>query len=79
MFFSKVSYQVIKYHPKKSNSGFTSLSVLKYYYDRALEIFPDQNLDEIKQFKSKFPNMSQSDINQKFNRFYVDKLVNLKY
>ena len=53
--------------------------MLKYYYDRALDISPDQDLDEIKEFKLKYPNLSSDDINQKYNRYYVDKLVNIKY
>lgn len=70
---------VTKYHPKKSNSRFASLTMLKYYYDRALEINPDPNCDDIKWLKSKYPNLSDAQINAKYNRGYVDKLVNLKY
>ena len=70
---------VIKLHPKKSNTRFASLTMLKYYYDRALDITPDQNSDEIKELKLKYNNLSQSEINAKYNRYYVDKLINLKY
>ena len=70
---------VLKFHPKKSNSKFTSLKKLKYYYDCALEMFPDQTSKDIDEIKSKYTNLSPNEINQKYNRIYVDKLVNLKY
>ncbi len=70
---------VLKLHPKKSNSKFASLTMLKYYYDRALDVSPDPDSDDIKELKSKYPNLSSNEINQKYNRYYVDKLVNLKY
>lgn len=70
---------VSKFHSKKSNPKFASLTMLKYYYDMALIASPDQNSDDIKQLKSKYPTLSQSEINQKYNRYFVDKLVNLKY
>lgn len=70
---------VKKSHPKKSHSKFASLTMLKYYYDRALDVSPDPDLDEIKEFKKKYPNMTVKEINNKYNRYYVDKLVNLKY
>lgn len=68
-----------KSHPKKSHSKFASLTLLKYYYDRALDISPDPDLDEIKELKAKYPNFTDQEINAKFNRYYVDKLVNIKY
>lgn len=70
---------VKKYHPKKSVHKFASLTMLKYYYDRALEITPDVNCDEIKELKKKYPNLNEDDINSKYNRYYVDKLKELKY
>lgn len=76
---TQIDLIVKKYHPKKYNFGFASLTMLKYYYDRALDMFPDPDLDEIIELKFKFPNLSEKDINQKFNRYYVDKLVNIKY
>lgn len=76
---SKIDSIVLKYHPKKSNSKFASLTMLKYYYDRALEMSPDPNCDEIKELKKKYSNLTPNEINQKYNRYYVDKLVNLKY
>jgi hypothetical protein len=39
-----------QFHPKKSYSNFTSLGQMKYYYDRAIDSCPDQNLDEIKEY-----------------------------
>jgi hypothetical protein len=68
-----------KSHPKKFHPKFASLTMLKYYYDRALDMSPDPNSSDIKEFKSKYPNLSLKEINQKYNRYYVDKLVNLKY
>jgi len=76
---TQIDLIVTKSHPKKSNSKFTSLAILKNYYDRALDVSPDPDLDDIKQLKLKYPNLSQNDINQKYNRYYVDKIVNLKY
>ena len=70
---------ITKYHPKKSNPKFASLTMLKYYYDRALDISLDPNSDDIKELKAKYPNMTENEINTKYNRYYVDKLVNLKY
>lgn len=70
---------VKKYHPKKSNTKFASLTMLKYYYDRALEKSPNTNSDEIKELKIKYPNLTEQEINAKYNRHYVDKLVGLKY
>jgi hypothetical protein len=76
---TQIDFIITRMHPKKSNPRFASLTMLKYYYDRALDISPDQDLDEIKEFKLKYPNLSSDEINQKYNRYYVDKLVNIKY
>lgn len=76
---TQIDLVVTKSHPKKSNSRFTSLKKLKYYYDCALEVFPDPESSEIKKLKSKYPNLTSNEINIKYNRYYVDKLVNLKY
>lgn len=70
---------VSKHHTKKSNPKFTSLSLLKFYYDKALETAPDQNCDMMKELQTKYSNLTLNEINQKYNRYYVDKLVNLKY
>jgi len=70
---------IIQSHPKKSLSNFASLTLLKYYYDRALDVSPDPNCDEIKELKQKYPSLSQREINEKYNRYWVDKLVKLKY
>jgi len=53
--------------------------MLKYYYDRALDISPDPDSDEIKELKVKYPTLSEKEINEKYNRLWVDKLINLKY
>jgi hypothetical protein len=76
---SQIDDIIMKYHPKKNNPRFTSLTLLKYYYDRSLDILPDSNLDEIKELKQKYSNLTSEEINYKYNRYYVDKLVNLKY
>lgn len=76
---TQIDLIVTKSHSKKSNSRFASLKTLKHYYDCALEISPDPESSEIKELKSKYPNLSPNEINTKYNRYYVDKLVNLKY
>lgn len=76
---SQIDLVVLKYHPKKLNSKFASLTMLKYYYDCALTTSIDPESDDIKELLSKYPNITQNEINQKYNRYYVDKLVNLKY
>lgn len=69
---------ILKYHPNKSNSKFTSLSKLKHYYDQALETQPDPECIEIKELKNKYQDSSEIEINYRYNRIFVDKLVNLK-
>jgi hypothetical protein len=76
---SQIDKIIMNHHTKRFNSNFASLTMLKYYYDRSLDILPDHNSDEIKDLKKIHPNLSDNEINQKFNRYYVDKLVNLKY
>jgi len=76
---SQIDSIVLKFHPKKSNSKFASLTLLKYYYDCALNPSPDPESDDIKEFETKYPNLTPNEINQKYNRYWVDKLVNLKY
>lgn len=68
-----------KYHPKKNCSNFTSLTTLKYYYDQSIEHSPDINSDEINELKLKYPNISEKEINEKYNRYWVDKIVRIKY
>ena len=70
---------IFKYHPKKNLNKFTALSELKKFYDKALEKSPDPNCIEIIELKKKFLGLSNNEINEKYNRFWVDKLVNLKY
>lgn len=76
---SQIDSIVCQSHPKKSYSNFTSLTELKFYYDRALESSPDPNSDEIKELKQKYPTLSEKEINGKYNRYYIDKLVKIKY
>ena len=70
---------ILNHHPKKTHNKFTSLTILKYYYDKAIESSPDPNCDEIIDLKKKYPKLSNNEINQKYNRYYVDKLVGLIY
>jgi len=76
---TEIDVIITKFHPKKSNPKFASLTMLKYYYDRALDISPDPDSDDIKELKSKHPKLTKNEINAKYNRYFVDKLVNLKY
>lgn len=76
---SQIDRIVMSSHPKKSHSNFASLTMLKYYYDMALESSPDPKSDEIIDLKNKYPSLGERDINEKFNRYWVDKLVRLKY
>jgi hypothetical protein len=76
---SQIDSIILKSHPKKTNSKFASLTMLKYYYDRAIDISPDPDSDEIKELNQKYPNLSEKEINDKYNRYWVDKLVNLIY
>jgi hypothetical protein len=76
---SQIDSIVSKLHPKRSIGNFTSLSTLKYYYDNALNSSPDPNSDEIIELKKKYPSLTDNEINEKYNRYWVDKLVKLKY
>lgn len=76
---SQIDKIVCNNHPFKSHYNFASLTMLKYYYDRSLELSPDQDFDEIKELKIKYPSLNQQEINEKFNRYWVDKLVKIKY
>ena len=75
---SQIDLIVVKLHPKKSLGNFTTLTMIKYYYDNALDSSPDPNSDEIKELKKKYPNLNGIEINEKYNRYWVDKLVKLK-
>lgn len=70
---------ILSSHYKRTHPNFMSLKLLKSYYDCALESNPDPNSDQIKELKKKFPNLSTREINEKYNRYYVDILVNTKY
>lgn len=70
---------ILKLHPKKTLNNFTTLSQLKFYYDKALDPSPDQNCSEIKILKEKYKDLSCIEINDKYNRYWVDKLINIKY
>lgn len=76
---SQIDSIIKKTHPKRSDSNFMTLTTLKYYYDNALNPSPDPDSDEIKELKKKYQNLTKNEINEKYNRFWVDKLVKLKY
>ena len=76
---SKIDSIILKSHPKRSIGNFESLSRIKYYYDNALNPSPDPDSDEIIELKKKYPTLNNNEINEKYNRFWVDKLVKLKY
>jgi hypothetical protein len=76
---SQIDRIVFNHHPKKSCGNFASLTMLKYYYDMALESSPDPDCDEIKELEKKYPSLNKKEINEKFNRYWIDKLVRLKY
>ena len=76
---SKIDLVVQKSHPKRTQPSFATLTMIKFYYDNALNSSPDPNSDEIKELKKKYPTLTENEINEKYNRFWVDKLVKLKY
>lgn len=76
---SQIDSIILKLHPNRSINNFVSLTKLKYYYDNALIQIPDPNCDEMIKLKEKFPNLENNQINEKYNRLWVDKLVKLKY
>jgi len=49
-----------------------TLKTLKEYYDQALNSSPD-----ITELKKTFPDLTDRELKEKFNRMYVDKLVNM--
>lgn len=76
---SRIDLIVQKYHPKRSQPNFVTLKMLKLYYDNALNPSPDLNLYEIKELQIKYPSLNNNEINEKYYRYWVDKLVKLKY
>ena len=78
---SEIDEIIINFHPKKSQKNFASLTLLKYYYDRALDITPDPQCDEITEIKKKYvgQKLSEKEINEKYNRYWVDELVKINY
>lgn len=76
---SQIDEIVMKLHPKRTQSNFASLTMIKYYYDNALNPSPDPDSDEIKELKKKYSNLPTNEINEKYNRYWVDKLLKLKY
>ena len=79
---SQIDLMMLKSNHKKSvdnlTTSLTSLTTIKYYYDNALNPSPDPNCDEIIELKKKYPNLNGGEINEKYNRYWVDKLVKLK-
>ena len=70
---------ILKHHPKRFLSKFLTLSMIKYYYDNALNPNPDKNCYEIMTFKKSYPDLDESEIIEKYNRYWVDMLVNSIY
>lgn len=70
---------VMTAHPSRTLKNFVSLATLKTYYDNALEMCPNPESKEMKDIISKYPNMDQSNLNLKYNIYWVDKLVKIKY
>lgn len=70
---------VMNYHPKRNHQKFASLAKLKKYYDNSLNSSPDPKLKHILDLKKKFPDFTEREINDKYNRYWVDKLVGIKY
>ncbi len=70
---------VSKYHKNKNN--FTSLKTLKEYYDNAICSESELAINSSAKtwFKSNNYKLNKKEHLEKFNRFNVDKLVNLKY
>ena len=67
-------------HKKNWNiKNLTPLSTLKLYYDNAINSSPDPNCKEIIELRQQFPSFNNMEINDKYNRYFVDKLVKLKY
>ncbi len=76
---AQIDLIVMSKHPSRTLTNFVPLSTLKTYYDNALEMSPNQESNEIKNIISKFPNLNQIEINLKYNRYWVDKLVKIRY
>ncbi len=70
---NKIDEIVSKYHNKKF---LTSLKKIKKYYDNAIDNNP--SCDEFMELKSKYPNLNEREIIDKFNRLNVDFLVKSK-
>ena len=66
---------ILTHHKNRFNKNFIKLSTLKLYYDNAIESCPDQNSNDIVELVQKYPNLTNKEINDKFNRYYVDKLL----
>ena len=75
---SQIDSIVLEHHPKKSSSNFASLTMIKYYYDNALITSPDPDSDEMVELKKKYPNLNSDELNEKYNKYWVDKLVKIK-
>lgn len=66
---------VLKHH--KNKNFLTSLKLLKNYYHKAINSNPSDN--EFIELKKKYNNLSSIELRDKYNRKYVDILVNLMY
>lgn len=73
-----IDYIVKKYHPYRNNYNFASLRTLKMYYDNAL-VINDTECEEIKNLRKNNSNLTDKEVCDLYHRFWVDKLVNLRY
>ena len=73
----EIDYIVSKYHKNKKNKNFTSIYNLKLYYDNALKNNYDENCFTFEQIKNNNPHLTLDEVKEKYNRTWVDKLVNL--
>ena len=64
---------------KKRYNGFTKIMTLKKYYDNATINDIDKNSEEYNNILRDNSNLSEVDINDKYYRLWVDKLVNLNF
>ena len=64
---------------KKRHNGFTRIMTLKKYYDNATINEIDKDSLEYKNILESDNNLNEVDINDKYYRLWVDKLVNLNF
>ena len=68
---------ILKYHRNIKKYNFTSLIDLKLYYDNAIKNNYDEEDFEFKNIKINNPHLTLDEIKEKYNRYWVDKLIKL--